>query len=83
MPRRIADLIKQGDVQRILTLLCRRTSMFLCFNWKVFKYIVVFSLECIKYLYTNAVQLYVDMIYRNKIACLFNYMYGKTYTINV
>ena len=57
--------------------------MFLCFNWKVFKYIVVFLLECIKYLYTNAVLLYVDMIYRNKIACLFNYMYGKTYTINV
>ena len=68
MPRRIADLIKEGEVQRILTLLCRRTGMFLCLNWKVFKYVVVFLLECIKYLYTNAVRLYVDMIYRNKIA---------------
>ena len=35
----------------MLTLLCRRTSMFLCFNWKVFKYVVVFLLECIKYKY--------------------------------
>ena len=67
MPRRIADLITQGEVQRILTLLCGRTGMFLCFNWKVFKYVVVFLLECIKYLYTS-VRLYVDMIYRNKIA---------------
>ena len=65
MPRGIADLIKQGKVQPKLTLLCRRTSMFLCFNWKAFKYVVVFLLECIKYLYTNAVQLYVDMIYGN------------------
>ena len=69
MPMRIADLIKQREVQRILTLLCRRTSMFfLCFNWKVFKYVIVFQLECIKYLYVNAVRSYVDMIYRNKIA---------------
>ena len=68
MPRRIADHIKQGKVQPILILLCRRTSIILCFNWKAFKYVVLFSLECIQYLYTNAVQLYVDMIYGNKIA---------------
>ena len=42
--------------------------MISCFNLKVFKYVVVFLLECIKYLYTNDVRLYVDMIYRNKIA---------------
>ena len=48
MSRRIADLIKQMEMQRILTLRCRRTglyscvfngmylSMLLCFHWNVF-----------------------------------------------
>ena len=51
MPRRTADLITQGEVQRILTLLCGRTGMFLCFNWKVFKYVVVF--------YWNVLNIYI------------------------
>ena len=41
MPRRIADLITQGEVQRVLTLLYGRTGMFLCSNWKVFKFFFI------------------------------------------
>ena len=32
MPRRIADHIEQGVVQRIVTLWCRRTGILLCFQ---------------------------------------------------
>ena len=46
-------------------------------------YAVVFLLEHIKYSYTNVVRLYVGMIYRNKMALEFNYVYGKTWAINV
>ena len=47
MPRRISDLIKQMGCSEIRTLLCRRTGMVLCFHWNEFKYVLVFSLECI------------------------------------
>ena len=50
----------------------------LCFHWNVLRYVVVFSVEFIQYSYTNVVWLYVDMIYRNKMAWTINYMYGKT-----
>ena len=40
-------------------------------------YVVVFTIECIKYLYTNVVRLYT-LILENKMAWKLNYMIGKT-----
>ena len=54
MLRRIADHIKQGELQRILTLLCRHTGMLLCFNWKVFKYVAE--------IYWNMLNIYIQML---------------------
>ena len=36
--------------------------MSLCFRWKVFKYVVVFSLDHIYYSYTNVAQFTVSLI---------------------
>ena len=52
--RRIADFYKRkGRRNEILTLRCKRTRMLLRFHWNALKYVVVFLLECIRYLYTH------------------------------
>ena len=58
IPRGIADQIKtKGVATKSDFIDCRHTGMLLCFQWNVFKYVVVFSLDCIYYSYTNVVWL--------------------------
>ena len=56
IPKRIIDLIKtKGGATNTDFIDCRHTGMLLCFHWNVFKYVVVFSLVPIYYLYANVV----------------------------
>ena len=75
IPSRNEDLINaKGGATNTDFIGSMHTGMLLCFNWKVFKYAVVSLLERIY----KWCLIYVYMIYRNKMAREFNYMYGKT-----
>ena len=65
MPRRIADLIKaKGGARKYWFYDVGVQVCCFIFIGMYLKYDALFSLECIWYLYTSFVWLYLDMIYR-------------------
>ena len=78
MPMRIDNLIKTTRDATIYQLYDAGVHCYCVIIGMYLKYVVVFSLESIWYLYSNVVWLYVNKIYRNKIAWELNYIYGKT-----